>query len=134
MDNKYKIFVWLGIGLASATTIVYFLTKSPKGGSTIVPPKTIIPKNTTTTTSTTPDPFEKQPLSAENFNLNDLDDGHELSGVANSTALGGFNFDFSGYFDSGCGCIQDEDGGQIEFRDVKKLVNSDNGEVLFNYL
>jgi len=133
MDNKYKIFVWWGIGLAGVTTVVYFLTK---------PPATIPPKNTntntipplTTTTTTTPKPFDKQPITAQNFNLNDLDDGHELSGVATSLGLGGFNFDFSGFYDSRCGCIQTDDSGEVQFRDVKKLVNVDNGEVLFNYL
>jgi hypothetical protein len=136
MDSKYKVFVWWGIGLAAVTTAVYFITKTPKNGSNTNPtPKGNNVTSTTTTSNTTTDPFEKQPITADNFNLNDLNDGHELSGVATTTSfLNNINFDFNGYFDSGCGCIQDEDGGEIQFRDVKKLVNVENGEVLFNYL
>jgi hypothetical protein len=135
MDSKYKVFVWWGIGLAAVTTAVYFITKTPKNGSNTNPTPKGNNVTSTTTSNTTTDPFEKQPITADNFNLNDLNDGHELSGVATTTSfLNNINFDFNGYFDSGCGCIQDEDGGEIQFRDVKKLVNVENGEVLFNYL
>lgn len=135
MDSKYKVFVWWGIGLAVVTTGVYFITKPPKTVSN-TKPNPIKGNNvtSTTTTNTTTDPFEKQPISADNFNLNDLIDGYELSGIATTTSfLNNINFYFDGYFDAECGCIKSYDSGEIQFRDVKKLVNVENGEVLFDY-